>query len=619
MNKSAIVALVVVIGAFIIFQLNFNHAVDEADNKSVTQKQLSVSPQITKPNSSPSPAVRTILTPLTIDHCITALGEHKHSEFLKMLYIAKVRHWLQTQNQQIKDKQQLYQLATSVGIKPFEFDTYLPQPKTTFNDKQLIKSLTMSEILAILNYVNNQQFSELAAQMRMGVISQSGHIMTEPLFTTIVENAPNITIDDVSLLLDVGLVINEADLKYLTKTANNYDLIRLVHQHSGIEQPTAWPTQYGSSNLNILAIESLNPISLSYWLEHLTTDFIPQSFLLDYLPVPAGQTQISQAIELVKILLANGHDNISTRAFEDIKSWLPEPLLAQLNKHDASVAGVDRQHAEFSSQLNTLNQDILAAKALEQRCQTAHDLNRATDKHLNQDLQGKMQLSNISTADVKTVGRQKFFANLKTLSAADQQQATGQTILFRAVFQSIQTGRWDQALATVERLIEQDTSDESQQDTGYYDFLLSLAVSQDAPAAFIQQLFDKGAKLADNVILSLAMGNKIAMAEQLLNHGLNLHYVDDNGKNAVSQSVLSSHRKMFEFLTRHQVALESQTGQFDPLNYALQRIGKSLAAVAFVEQLIILGKQVDESHKQQLELIRIEYPNIYHQLEALIL
>jgi hypothetical protein len=146
--------------------------------------------------------------------------------------------------------------------------------------------------------------------------------------------------------------------------------------------------------------------------------------------------------------------------------------------------------------------------------------------------------------------------------------------------------------------------------------MLVQAIYGRASHDFILKLLDKGATLDDSLIVVLAGTNNIALTKLLLPRGLNLHYVNEEGKGGLTFSVLSPLNKdMFYFLLDQGVDPSNSGKGMDPLDLALQSVGSFDEAINYATALVKHDAPIRRSHIQQLALLAISSPKEYSQLE----
>ena len=153
------------------------------------------------------------------------------------------------------------------------------------------------------------------------------------------------------------------------------------------------------------------------------------------------------------------------------------------------------------------------------------------------------------------------------------------------------------------------------------DVLLTQAIQRDAGNKVIEQLISKGAKPSEGLIFILAIKGNVYITSLLIEHGLDIHYSNKHGKNALDHSVEHfNSREMFDFLLAKNVAFNKPRDQLESLDYLLNKIGNIDYATElyYIERLINHGAVVRQRHKKKIHSIEQQYPKYFQAISLLM-
>ena len=188
-----------------------------------------------------------------------------------------------------------------------------------------------------------------------------------------------------------------------------------------------------------------------------------------------------------------------------------------------------------------------------------------------------------------------------------------------AVFDAVNADRWEDAIRLADQLALE----------SLYGDLLFRALFFGAPMDAVEALIVRnGGTLPERAILTLASigapnEQALAVAKALhRHHGLDLHFVDERGRNAVSEAVSlfwetrlnsivvdENVARWLTFLAENSVAMKPAGGGMDPLDTVLlemlRRPSTNLAGVRVARFLIDHGAAVARSHWELAEEIAL--------------
>ena len=188
-------------------------------------------------------------------------------------------------------------------------------------------------------------------------------------------------------------------------------------------------------------------------------------------------------------------------------------------------------------------------------------------------------------------------------------------------------GRWEEAIALAEEF--------GFGAYNFFDSLLSKALNHGAPMDSISDLIERnGGKLPEGAILILARAGWDGAADVATilerDHGLNLHFVDDQGRNAMSAAVERFYDfprmdrpdadtlRMVTYLMDRLVSAKPSARGFDPLDIVLLEMVETpltgAAGTLYVRLLLDYGAPIELSHRQLAAQLRSTAPDAYRYL-----
>lgn len=155
-----------------------------------------------------------------------------------------------------------------------------------------------------------------------------------------------------------------------------------------------------------------------------------------------------------------------------------------------------------------------------------------------------------------------------------------------------------------------------------FNAIFSSALSAGAPYDLIEELINLGASVPTNAMEMLAIFGHSELIGKLIPHGLDIHYVDSIGMNALSFIALYSMNKiavnpLFEDLIDQGLETIPSDG-LDVLNITLANIEKSDIALEYTRILLEAGVEMDNSHIQQLIKIKKNNQQAYKHIINLL-
>ncbi|MCY3840469.1 MAG: hypothetical protein OXH09_17785 [Gammaproteobacteria bacterium] len=402
------------------------------------------------------------------------------------------------------------------------------------------------------------------------------------------------------------------------------DLATLLDR-SAVDPTTSWRDRRTprDNTLAMVATLSANPGALQLLLTLGSDPSLGRRSVLDELPLPNEQTEAVQ--EVVHVLLAHGDRPYlpSTRAA--LKRWLPQ--LSALPLHpDAEVELATFAMEDVARELASLVEDwdrrVMHASRIEQHCQFAWDDETGPLLHRSDGLAAKMRRQDELDKRYEIAQRESLRSSQRWIEQLEPEAAR----ILEAIFEAVNESRWKDAMLLADSLAV-DAVDE---------LLLFRALFFGAPMEVIETLIDRaGGVLPERAVLTLAAApNEQALpVAKMLNqrYRLDLHFIDERGRNAVSEAVSLFWDTQFNsvvvdenvarwltFLSENSVTMKPESGGMDPLDLVLQEMVRrpftNRAGVRVARFLIDHGAAVGASHRDLVDEIAMADWDGYRQL-----
>ena len=113
----------------------------------------------------------------------------------------------------------------------------------------------------------------------------------------------------------------------------------------------------------------------------------------------------------------------------------------------------------------------------------------------------------------------------------------------------------------------------------------------------IENLLNRGATFNYQSIQILTIKNNVKLAKELIPLGLDIHAVDQFGKNALYIALTSTQsRLMFDFLISHNISLKQKNINPDPLLLAINLAFNDDLGIYYAGKLISYGAPLETIH-----------------------
>jgi hypothetical protein len=551
--------------------------------------------------------------------CITALGKQLSEYYLRQKKDALVAQAFKSLPRKMRTAKRLGLISELSGLDRMTGIKH--QPSYLLNKTPAVLAqpdntvqLSLAKATEVVKLVRSQDYAGLSNMIIAGHIPRSAQILRESLLSAVFELDLNVNASQLQLLMLADLPVTFNDLIAATKAGLSQDAVALLHSNSTVDAAHVWQLNGRNNSLATIAIEALNMPLMLWWQSQgaLVSSEKNEINGLNYLPQPSNNKQMEAASTIFEQLVEQGITEAPAATISNIALWLPQESLHKKTLNHIDTPLMDDTISTFVANLKTIvhaiDAQISKAQERETTCLKNHGVSYLNEAQLQGELHVKKHVSNMPDLPTKQQNRQRFFEALEKMgNTMDSEALDNAEKLINLPFSK----SWDESLVNAQQL----QNSLGEKGTEYYDVLLIQAIQGDAPIEFIKELFALGAHLNDMTILFLANQNNLQLAKQLLVHDLNLHFVDDNGKNAISYSVgIRDSDRMLSFLLNNGVAVKPSNKGLDPLDLALLAITRFEQAVEYAAELVARNAPIEKSHKQQVELLQLTHAAQYQQL-----
>ena len=333
---------------------------------------------------------------------------------------------------------------------------------------------------------------------------------------------------------------------------------------------------------------------------------------MDYLPVPSD-AEAAAAADILRKLAAAGYLPMLPSTADRLRTWVPEDTLGSLPLHTAlpGLTAEARDAGErFQREVRRLDTKLASTRDQEAQCRGADAGGSAGS--------GSLLVKRGTGRGVPSDNGRPGAADTAALfrrQVADREaaEASEMMTLNSYVPWPHAPRPWDDFLQFVEDLPEK-----ASPRVLYAARHLALA---SAPYDVLAKTLELTGGLPADAVEALAMrytGDTVEVMEKLGDHGLDLHYVDPQGMNAVGAVARSmASLDTLDYLLDRGVPAESASPGLDPLDYVLLNLitqpgsRTSESALPWIEKLIDHGVSVEASHLQLMELLRLDRPDTH--------
>ncbi len=390
-------------------------------------------------------------------------------------------------------------------------------------------------------------------------------------------------------------------------------------------------------NLAMFAATSLKPAHLRILVDRGVDPVSAKWSVLDDLAfkVVRSPDQVPAMDAVVAILLDAGDGPFWPKSVEALESKLPASRTPRLRSESLAAMAerpLEAPAGALASLVAEVAADVEAARSKEEQCGKQGRL-----PTVGQGLAAKMRFE-----AEKDTRNERLLQHALDLSeqrpVLSEDEVSRYEDLRRAVAQIWELadeGKWAEAIALADEWLPGFESAEVIE--MMYGMLLSTAL-RDAPIVAIVPLIERsGGRLPDDAILEIVRsrrGDAVSVAKELEQYGINLNYVDDMGRNALSVvlerfygfpdlgALDEDMLGMARFLAERGVTVKPSALGLDPLDGVLLAILETPlmnpAGVYYVRFLLDHGALIESSHRELVCRLRSVDPQGYQHLVSAV-
>lgn len=390
-------------------------------------------------------------------------------------------------------------------------------------------------------------------------------------------------------------------------------------ERSGIDPGESWRHHRLRREVNLAVVAAFNgrPDILHAFMQWGVEPSSAVNSVLDELAVARGIDRV--AMEHVVLELASTGDRpFFPSSIKTFKRWFPE--IPEFALHpDSSMAlaapGMDDGVKRLTSIMAEWNKKVAEARQVEERCKDSWlaatvvpvESLVAKVKH-QQDMDGRlerhMEQGHLNARSVTDGADPEFLNAIDLLRPALSSEDWSEVLRLAD----------EASMTTFPNGVDRD---------GFHLTLLYAALRGGAPMDAVRALVDRSdGALPSNTIMWLVGSSdpdqSLATAEALERlHGLNVHFVDEHGRNAVNRTVQrfrktaimdEGTRRWLDFLMNRSVTVKPSPFGLDPLDTVLLAILENPSAtpegVGLARVLINNGAPIETSHRELVQQIR---------------
>lgn len=421
------------------------------------------------------------------------------------------------------------------------------------------ESLDVYQSTFLDQVIQQQDFGALLQALHQGGLRPNQRHVFRSLFGYILYAYPQLSSEQITQLLDAGLVPEGSALVAAIMRKLPDEHMDLLLARADDDLGSTWYHLSEPINLVTLAGKALRPRLV----EHLVTRGVPLKpdfhdrpapNLLDALPTPYTPAEHTAALQLVEIALKSQLQPAYPSTSERLGAWLPAELQQRYASLLQSELTIPDMYNEKVQQLKELlsqrDAEIDDALVVESHCLGEHQIDElAVIANANDS-------ENLTLIRKKTWLAQQPQPGFQFISRTPDEIAHLDELYANPRWHEVvakqisaeQAGDWEALLGL---LSEQVTIENN---VGAYSEALrqSLHFGSRAPEFFRDALLQRGAKPEPDAILQLARHDNVDLVRKLIPFGLDLHYVNARGENALSiclQAMRS--RDMLVLLLQH--------------------------------------------------------------------
>lgn len=512
----------------------------------------------------------------------------------------------------------LSSLAYRAGISSSDI-TELDYFGSVHKDKRLSRPenaslLLMTKGADVVRWLKLGQYEELYSAIDSGYIPVDGYFLQDSILTVALKYNPTIERADLIGLIEAGINVNLPDLIEVNKRKYPDYILEILAQNSSFDFSNMWFDGVRFNSLATVAVSQLNHSALSFWLSKGVPLYDNEKAVnaLSFLPRPNGGEEIEQGNNILQLLSSNRLPPVSSSMRNSLIHWYGE-FAESLPVGDMELTPITEKLESAIRNLTVIvaksNRELEESQEIIKICSKILDGTLGFQAWQQGQLFEKNKNSNANNLKTSEQRQLRLMSSLERLAFQDKQNVE----LTQQMMSAASVQNWQEALDSAQEL----SDSEEAIDEEIFDVLIIQALSQNAPIEVFEQLFAKGAKLPDSASHILAIYNHLDLMKKLLAMDLDLHSVDQYGKNALSYSIEAAQGKeMFNFLLQQGVSFKATDHQLDALDLALAKCEFSSLGIEYALTLIEMGAPIENSHRQGLTLLSYSNPEHFMKLDG---
>lgn len=431
-----------------------------------------------------------------------------------------------------------------------------------------------------------------------------------PLFSYVLLRGPEVSNELIQRLLSKDYAVYQIDIISAISTDVDQATIQQMIQANRDTEPEVFVYGTEVTTVGLTAIRKNDPDILQQWLTHIPTSGFEEIGIteLDLQPVPAIH-EIETATQVVSSLLEAGRVYKTIAGYRKLKSWAPEEWMVEnASVISRPVHGYEADYADQLDRLKTLlSENTIKVGALKDvliKC------NVKVDQEADKQLSGA-PISLAAQMEKVVANNRNKLDGLIADQVADL-MGSGESQSGEKLAKAYIDNDWEILFEFVDEV--KGTENEKV----IVDLLMHRAITSGS-AEQLGRLFEYGARLPEDAILSLIKAGNFEIFDTLVTYGADYTYTDPMGMNTLGAIARFSDgskeaKALFDRLVDMKMPTATNEELLDPLYYAISSITKNDSA-HFINKLLDSGATIRPIHTSALERLRKE--NFDHYLELM--
>lgn len=488
--------------------------------------------------------------------------------------------------------------ATPTGLR---IVSELPSPPANFT------SLPSERLMETRTLVAQGRLDELAALASDDPTLARSHFADHSLAALAVPPSSDTPADALDRLIDAGFEFGLHELAF----AIAHDVAATTFEHlldrTDADLAQSWTDSRNNRPMDLAGLAAAKSrLDLLDALLRREPD-PTASRAMDYLPVPSA-AQEAAAADMLKRLAGAGYRPMLPSTADRLRTWVPDTMFGALPLATAlpGLTAETRDAGErFQREVRGLDTELATARDQEARC-------RAADADSGS-LLAKRTGRGVPSNNLRLGGAEFAAVFRRQVPDWEVAEASEMLTLNSYVPWPHAPRPWDDFVQYVEDLPEEASP-------RIRHSAIHLALTS-APYDVLAKTLELPGGLPADAVAALARrytGDAVEVMEKLGELGLDLHYVDPQGINAVGAAARSMvSLDTLDYLLARGVPAKPASPGLDPLDYVLLNLitqpgfRTSESALPWIEKLIDHGVSVEASHLQLMELLRLDRPDTH--------